>query len=99
MDFFELYKICTIGPSHLRLPDDVLRLIKYYVQLDESSLRCHTCNVIVLRYVDNLMSMDLPYFTDMYANTHTCYNCSKYKHLKMYIRPHEIEDESEVVQL
>ena len=85
MDFFEFLKISTIGPKHLRLNDDVLRLIREFMEQSKIILMCKYCECVLLTEKNNTMFMHIEYFTDTDTDTHVCYDCSKFKNLKMYI--------------
>ena len=85
MDFFELLKMSTLGPPHLRLNEDVLRLIKYF--MDDTIkvlLVCHDCECKLLTEKNSEMIMHIEYFTDNNTDTYICYNCSRFKNTTRY---------------
>jgi len=83
MDFCELVKISTVGPAHLRLNEDVLRLIRDFMN-ETILLVCKHCECILLMERNNQMCMHIEYFTDTHTDTHVCYDCSKFKNAKKY---------------
>lgn len=78
MDFFELVKLSTIGPLHLRLNQDVLELIKEKMHASKDLLKCDVCQCTVLKDVNGTISMQIQYFTNTTTDTHTCFNCSRW---------------------
>lgn len=84
MDFFEFLKISTIGPQHLRLNEDVLRLIHEFIQEPKVLLICQQCECVLLTEKNNEMFMHIEYFTHNDTDTHICYNCSRFKDVKKY---------------
>ena len=91
MDFFELLKISTLGPPHLRLNEDVLRLIKYFMDnTTKVLLVCHCCECKLLTEKNSEMIMHIEYFTDNNTDTHICYNCSRFKNNTKYF---DLEEE------
>lgn len=84
MDFFEFLKISSIGPQHLRLNEDVLRLIHEFMQEPRVLLICQQCECVLLTEKNNEMFMHIEYFTNIDTDTHICYNCSRFKEVKKY---------------
>ena len=87
MDFFELLKISTIGPSHLRLNEDVLRLIREFMKEPKviiPLLMCKHCECLLLTENNNEMVMHIEYFTDTTTDAHICYDCSHFRNVKRY---------------
>lgn len=82
MDFFEFVKISTIGPLHLRLNEDVLRLIRDFMNETKVLLVCRYCECTLLTENNNDMCIHIEYFTDANTDTHVCYDCSKFKNKK-----------------
>lgn len=97
MDFFEFLKISTIGPQHLRLNEDVLRLIQEFVQefVQESKvlLICKYCECVLLTEKNNTMLMHIEYFTHTDTDTHVCYNCSRFKDVKKYFGAENLDSD------
>lgn len=85
MDFFELVKISTMGPLHLRLNQDVLRLIQKFMQKPKFILVCNKCNCTLLTERNEELFMKIEYFTDTNTDTHTCFDCYKFKGMKKYL--------------
>uniref|UniRef100_A0A6C0IXF5 Uncharacterized protein n=1 Tax=viral metagenome TaxID=1070528 RepID=A0A6C0IXF5_9ZZZZ len=92
MDFFELLKISTIGPQHLRLNEDVLRLIQEFMQEPKVLLICKHCECVLLSEKKNIMFMHIEYFTDIEYISHVCYNCSRFKDVKKYFGAENLDD-------
>lgn len=77
MNFFEFLKITTIGPQHLRLNEDVLRLIHDFIHEPNVLLICEQCKCVLLTEENNQMFMHTKYFTHNDISKHICYNCSR----------------------
>ena len=90
MDFKELLKISTVGPSYLRLNQDILRLIKQHMDGPRPLLTCNVCCCTLIQEVNDNLVMSKSYFTDIKKHTHSCYNCSRYKNTKKSLTPNEI---------
>lgn len=84
MDFFEFIKISTIGPPHLRLNEDVLRLIQEFMSEPQILLVCKNCECTLLTERNNKMCMEIEYFTNIDTDTHVCYNCSRFRNAKKF---------------
>lgn len=99
MDFFEFLKISTIGPQHLRLNEDVLRLIHKFMQEPKVLLVCQQCECVLLTEKNNEMFMHIEYFTTLNLSndtkTHICYNCSKFKNMKKYFGSENLYSDTE----
>ena len=90
MYFFEFLKISTLGPPHLRLNEDVLRLIKDFMnETTKVLLVCHGCECKLITEKNSKMMMHIEYFTDNDTDTHICYNCSRFKNKTRYF---DLED-------
>lgn len=85
MDFFELVKISTIGPEHLRLNEDILRLIKEHMKVSKVLLSCRVCGCALLKEMHGVLEMEITYFSDMQTNTHVCYNCSRFNGMEKFM--------------
>lgn len=92
MDFFEFLKISTIGPQHLRLNEDVLRLIHEFMQKPKVLLICQQCECVLLTEKNNEMFMHIEYFTHNDTDTRICYNCSRFKDVKKYFGAENLDD-------
>lgn len=98
MDFFEFLKISTIGPQHLRLNEDILRLIHEFMQEPKVLLICQKCECVLLTEKNNEMLMHIEYFThsiciqNIFTDTHICYNCSKFKDMKKYFGSENLDN-------
>tara|TARA_Y100000389_G_C17454614_1_gene517230 strand:+ start:591 stop:902 length:312 start_codon:yes stop_codon:yes gene_type:complete len=93
MDFFEFLKISTIGPQHLRLNEDVLRLIQELMNDEKVLLMCKYCECTLLTEKKNEMCMHIEYFTDTNTDTHVCYDCSKFKNVKRYFGSENLDSD------
>jgi hypothetical protein len=93
MDFFEFLKISTIGPQHLRLNEDVLRLIHEFMQEPKVLLICQQCECVLLTDKNNEMFMHIEYFTHNDTDTHICYNCSRFKDVKKYFGAENLDND------
>ena len=82
MDFFEFIKISTIGPPHLRLNEDVLRLIREFMNDEKTMLWCNRCGCTLLTEKNHKLCMKIEYFTDINTETHICYNCSSFRNVQ-----------------
>ena len=91
MYFFEFLKISTIGPQHLRLNEDVLRLIHEFIQEPKVLLICQQCECVLLTEKNNEMFMHIEYFTHIDTDTHICYNCSRFKDVEKYFGAKHME--------
>ena len=93
MDFFEFLKISTIGPQHLRLNEDLLRLIQEFMQEPKVLLICTHCECLLLTEKNNTMFMHIEYFTDNDTDKHVCYNCSRFKEVKKYFGAENLDSD------
>ena len=84
MDFFEFLKISTLGPPHLCLNEDVLRLIRDFMKEPKLLVVCKCCACKLLTQQNNQMIMHTEYFTDTNTDTHICYDCSRFKNMKKW---------------
>jgi hypothetical protein len=92
--FLEFIKIATVGPRHLRLNEDVLRLIGAFMQETKIILICKYCGCELLTEKNNKMFMQIEYFTDNSSDTHFCYDCSKFRNVKRFFGAEHLDSDA-----
>lgn len=93
MDFFELLKISTAGPPHLRLNEDVLRVIHEFTKAPRVALACGTCRCALLTDRDGRLYMETTYFCDASGDAacYTCYGCSRFRGQRRFMSAGDAE--------
>lgn len=86
---WEFVKVCTVGPPHLRLCPDIVRLIIEFAMRTDL-LHCQSCDTLLLSLQNSVMLQHETYFH--VAEQLVCYQCSKFHNLKRNLTVDEIKE-------